>query len=107
MKVLTYTSYKEYCKLHSENHNIIAANCQKKLARKDIILLSDTAFILYAAGLSTGVKNRRIKLTLSADTYSTEKFSIKICKAPRVKDLILVIPNRYTFIASNSFFIFY
>lgn len=107
MIVLTFTSYKEYCELYSENHDRIAANCQKELARKDVILLLDTAFILYAAGLCTGVKNRRIKLTLSADTYSTEKCNIKICKAPRIKDLNLVIPNRYTFIASNSFFIFY
>ena len=39
MKVLTYTSYNEYCDLCNEIHGSIAVNsCQIELAQKDIIL---------------------------------------------------------------------
>ena len=39
MKVLTYTSYKEYCDLCNEIHGSIAVNsCQIELAQKYIIL---------------------------------------------------------------------
>ena len=38
MKVLTYTSYKEYCGLYTEIHGLIAVNgCQTGLARKGMI----------------------------------------------------------------------
>ena len=38
MKVLTYTSYKEYCELYTEIHGLIAVNgCQIGLARKDMM----------------------------------------------------------------------
>ena len=48
MKALTYTSYKEHCKLYTEIHGSIAVNsCQTKLAQKDIILLSSVPVIFY------------------------------------------------------------
>ena len=116
MKVLTYISYKEHFKLYTEIYDSIAVNnCQIGLARKDIILLSDIAVILYKAGLRTDVEDRHIKLTLSAGAHSIDDF-IAIVKVvvlperqdwepPQVKDLKLVIPEHYKFMASNTFFI--
>ena len=117
MKVLTYTSYKEHCELYTEIHGSIAVNsCRIELAQKDIILLSSVSVIFYKAGARTGVENNRfIKFSLSAGTYSIDDFNAKIKVAvlqqrqdwvpPQIKDLRLVIPEHYTFMASNIFFI--
>ena len=117
MKVLTYTSYKEHCDLYTEIHGSIAVNsCQIELAQKDIILLSSVSVIFYKAGARTGVENNRfIKFSLSAGTYSIDDFNAKIKVAvlqerqdwepPQIKDLKLVIPEHYTFMTSNIFFI--
>ena len=53
-----------------------------------------------------------IKFSLSAGTYSTDNFNAKIKEAvsqqrkdwlpPQIKDLKLVIPQDYTFMASKS-----
>ena len=116
MKALTYTSYKEHCDLYTEIHGSIAVNnCQIELAQKDI-LLSSVSVIFYKAGANTGVENNRfIKFSLSACTYSIDDFNAKIKAAvlqerqdwvpPQIKDLKLVIPECYTFMASNIFFI--
>ena len=90
--------------------------CQIGLARKDIILLSDITLIAYGAASRMGVEDgKHIKFTISAGTYSTDDFNTEIkaavsqqrsdWKAPQFKDLNLVIPDRYTFMTSNSFFI--
>ena len=117
MKVLTYTSHKEHCGLCTEIHGSIAVNsCQIELAQKDIILLSSVSVIFYKAGARTGVENNRfIKFSLSAGTYSIDDFNAKIKVAvlqerqdwepPQIKDLKLVIPEHYTFMASNTIFI--
>ena len=117
MKGLTYTSYKEQCDLYTELHGSIAVNsCQIGLAQKDIILLSSISVIFYNAGARTGAGNNRfIKFSLSAGTYSNDDFNAKIKAAvlkerqnwvpPQIKDLRLVIPAHYTFMASNVFFI--
>ena len=59
--------------------------------------------------------NRFIKFSLSAGTYSINDFNAKIKVAvlqerqdwvpPQIKDLKLVIPEHYTFMAINIFFI--
>ena len=116
MRVVTYTSYKEHCKLYTQIRGSIAVNsCQIELTRKDIILLSDMVVIFYRAGSRTGVEEGFIKLNLSAGTYSIDDFNAKVKVAvsqerqdwepPQVKDLKLVIPEHYRFIASNTFFI--
>ena len=117
MKVLTYTSYKEHCDLYTEIHGSIAVNsCQIELAQKDIILLSNVSIIVYKAGKRTGVENNKfLHFNLSAGTYSIDDFNAKIKVAilqqrqdwepPQIKDLQLVMPENYTFIASNNFFI--
>ena len=115
MKVLTYTSYKEHCDLYTEIHGSIAVNsCQIELAQKDIILLSVVSIVIYKAGKRTGVENDKfIHFILSACTYSIDDFNAKIKVAilqqdgeqPQIKDLKLVIPEGYTFIASNNIFI--
>ena len=117
MKVLTYTSYKEHCNLYIEINGPIAVNnCQIGLAQKDIILLSSISVIFYKAGARTGTENNRfIKFSISAGTYSIDDFNAKIKVAvlqqrqdwvpPKIKDLRLVIPQYYTFMAFNIFFI--
>ena len=117
MKVLTYTSYKEHCDLYTEIHGSIAVNsCQIELAQKDIILLSNASIIVYRTGKRTSVENNKfIHFNLSAGTYSIDDFNVKIKVAilqkrqdwepPQIKDLKLVIPEHYTFIASNTIFI--
>ena len=117
MKVLTYISYKEHCDLYTEIHGSIAVNsCQIELAQKDIILLSNVSIIVYKAGKRTGEEsNKFINFNLSAGTYSFDDFSAKTKVAiiqqrqdwepPQIKDLKLVIPEDYTFIASNNVFI--
>ena len=59
--------------------------------------------------------NKFIHFSLSADTYSIADFNAKIKVAilqqrqdwepPKVKDLKLVIPEHYTFMADNTIFI--
>ena len=117
MKVLTYTSYKEHCDLYTEIHGSIAVNsCQIELAQKDIILLSEVSIMIYKAGKRTGVENTKLMhFNLSVGTYSIDDFNSKIRVAilqqrkdwdpPQTKDLRLVIPEDYTFIASNNIFI--
>ena len=114
---MTYTSYKEHCDLYTEIHGSIAVNsCQIELPQKDIILLSSNSVIFYKAGARTGAENNRfIKFSLSAGTYSIDGFNAKVKVvvlkqrqdwAPtHIKDLRLVIPEHYTFMASNIFFI--
>ena len=111
MKVLTYTSYKEHCDLYTEIHGSIAVNsCQIELAQKDIILLSNVSIIVYKAGKRTGEEsNKFINFNLSAGTYSFDDFSAKTKVAiiqqrqdwepPQIKDLKLVIPEDYIFLA--------
>ena len=117
MKVLTYTSNKEHCELYTKIHGSIAVNsCHIELAQKDIILLSSVSVIFYKAGARTSVENNRfIKFSLSAGTYSIDDFNTKIKEEvpqerqdwvpPQVKHLKLVIPEYYTFMAPNIFFI--
>ena len=117
MKVLTYTSYKEHCELYTEIHGSIAVNsCQIELAQKYTILLSSVSVIFYKVGARIGAENNRfIKFSLSAGTYSIDDFNAQIKVAvlqqrqvwvpPQIKDLRLVIPGHYTFMASNIFFI--
>ena len=117
MKVLTYTSYKEHCDLYTEIHGSIAVNiCQIGLAQKDIILMSKVSIIVYKAGKRTGVENTKfISFNLLAGTYSIDDFNAKIKVAilkqrqdwepPQIKDLRLVIPKDYTFMADNTVFI--
>ena len=117
MKVLTYILYKEHCELYTEIHGSIAVNgCQIELAQKDIILLSNVSIIVYKAGKRTGAEsNKFINFNLSAGTYSFDDFSAKTKVAiiqqrqdwepPQIKDLKLVIPEHYTFMASNTIFI--
>ena len=114
MKVLTYTLYKEHCELYTEIHGSITVNnCQVELAQKDIILLSNGSIIVYKAGKRTGVDNNKfIHLNLSVGTYSIDDFNAKIKVAilqkrqdwepTQIKDLKLVIPEDYTFMASNT-----
>ena len=117
MKVLTYTSYKEHCDLYTEIHGSITVNsCQIELAQKDIILLSKVSISVYKAGKRTSVENKKIiHFNLSSGTYSIDDFNAKIKVAilqerqdwepPQIKDLKLVIPEDYTFMASNAIFI--
>ena len=117
MKVLTYASYEEYCELYTEIHSSIAVNrCQIELARKDIILLSSVSMIFYGAGSRTNVENNSlIKFSLSEGTYSIDDFNAKTkvvvlqqrqdWEPPQIKYLKLVIPEHYTFMVSNIFFI--
>ena len=117
MKVLTYMSYKENCDLYTVIHGSIAVNsCQIELPQKDIILLSEISIMIYKGGKCTGVENDKfIHFNLSVGTYSIDDFNAKIKVAilqqrqdwepPQIKDLQLVMPENYTFIASNNFFI--
>ena len=117
MKVLTYTSYKEHCDIYTEIHGSITVNCcQIELAQKGIILLSSVSIIVYKASKRIGVENTKfISLTLSAGNYLIDHFNAKIKEAilqqrqewepPQIKDLRLVIPKDYTFMADNTIFI--
>ena len=111
MKALTYTPYKESCDLYTEIHDSIAVNsCQIGLAQKDVILLSRVSIIVYKAGKHTGVENTKfISVNLSAGAYIIDGFNAKIKVAilrqrqdwepTQIKDLRLVIPKDYTFMA--------
>ena len=117
MKLLTYTLYKEHCDLYTEIHGSIAVNsCQIELAQKDIILLSKVSIIVYKTGKRTGVENTKfISFNLLAGTYSIDDFNITIKVAilqqkqdwepPQIKDVRLVIPKDYTFMAEKTIFI--
>ena len=117
MKVLTYTSYKEHCDLYNEVHGSIAVNsCQVGLAQKDIILLSKVSIIVYKTGKRTDEGNTKfISFSLSRGTYAIDDFNAKIKVAifqqrqdwelPQIKDLNLLIPKDYTFLADNTIFI--
>ena len=72
--------------------------------------------MIYKAGKRTGVESDQfIHFNLSAGTYSVDDFNAKIKVAilqqrrdwepPQIKNLKLIIPEDYTFIASNNFFI--
>ena len=114
---MTYTLYKEHCDLYTEIHGSVAVNsCQIELAQKDIILLSNFSIIVYNTGKLTGVENTKfISFNLSVVTYSIDNFNAKIkvailqqrqnWKSPQIKDLRLVIPADYIFMASNTIFI--
>ena len=116
MKVLTYKSYKEHCSLYIEIQGSIPVNsCHIELTQKDIILLSSVSVIFYKAGAGTGVENNRfIKFSISPGTCSIDNFNAKIRTAVlqerqdwvplQIKDLELIIPKYYKFMASNIFF---
>ena len=72
--------------------------------------------MIYKAVKRTGVENTKfIHFNIFASTYSIDNFNAKIkvailqqrqdCEPPQIKDLKLVIPEDYTFIASNNSFI--
>ena len=105
MIVLTYTSYKEHCDLYAKICGSIAVNSwQIELAQKDIILLSEVSIVIYKAGKHTRVENDKfVHLNISADTYSIDQRND--WEPPQIKYLKLVIPEDYTFRASNHFFI--
>ena len=117
MKPLAYTLYKEHCDLYTKIHGSIAVNsCQIELAQKDIILLSKVSIIVYKTGKRTGVENTKfISFNLLAGTYSIDDFNITIKVAilqqkqdwepPQIKDVRLVIPKDYTFMADKTIFI--
>ena len=107
----------EHCELYTEIHGSIAVNsCQIELAQKDIILLSNASIIVYRTGKRTSVENNKfIHFNLSAGTYSIDDFNTKTkefvlqqrqdWEPPQIKDLKLVIPKDYTFLADNTIFI--
>ena len=80
MKVLTYTSCKEHCDLHTKTHGSIAVNsCQIGLTQKDIILLSEVSIVIYKACKHAGVENDKfIHFNIPAGTYSIDYFNAKI-----------------------------
>ena len=72
--------------------------------------------MIYQAGKRTNVEiTKFIHFNPSTGTYSNDPFNAKIkmailqerqdWKSPQIKDLKLVIPGDYTFMASNNFFI--
>ena len=84
--------------------------------KKDIILLLRVSIIVYKTGKRTGIESTKfISFNLSAGTYSIDDFNAKIKVAilqqrqdwepPQIKDLRLVIPKDYTFVADNTIFI--
>ena len=117
MKVFSYTSYKKHYDLYTEIHGSIAVNsCQIELPQKFIILLSEVSIIVYKAGKRTGVENTNfISFNLSAGIYLIDNFNAKIkveilqqrldWELPQIKDLRLVMPKDYTFMASNNILI--
>ena len=113
---MAHTLFKKH-DLYTKIHGLIAVNsCQIELPQKDIILLSKVSIIVYKAGKRTDVENTKfISFNLSGVTYSTDDFNPKIKVAilqqrqdwepPQIKDLRLVIPKDYTFMADNTIFI--
>ena len=116
-KVLTYTSYKAHYGLSTKIHGLIAVNsCQIGLTQKNIILLSAVSIVIYKAGKHTGVENDKfIHFNIPVGIYSIDHFNAQITlliprkrkdwEPPEMKDLKLVIPKDYTFMASNTIFI--
>ena len=80
MKVLTCTSYKEHCDLHTKIYGSIVVNsCQIGLTQRDIILLSEVSIVIYKAGKHTGVENNKfIHFKVPVGTYSIGRFNTKI-----------------------------
>ena len=118
MKVLTYTSYKEHCDLYTEIHGSIAVNsCQVGLFKKDKMLLEDNKLFKYSysKASSSGVfkLDDYIEFTLSSGTYSIDELNNKIraavlqqkqnWNAPHIKNVRLVVPGKYAFIAEIIF----
>ena len=74
--------------------------------------MSKVSIIVYKAVKRSGVENT---INLSAGTYSIDDFNAKIkvtilqqrqdWQPPQIKDLRLVIPNDYIFMADNTIFI--
>ena len=88
MKVLTYISYKKHCDVYTEIHGPITVNsCQIELPQKDIILLSESPY-------SIDNFNAKSKVAILQQRQDLEP--------PQIKDSKLVIPEDYTFIASNN-----
>ena len=71
--------------------------------------------VLYGISLRTVIKDRHIKCTLSKGTHFIDNLNVKLkaavlqqkqnWSALQIKKLQLVMPEHYTFMASNSFFI--
>ena len=79
MKALINASFKERFELYAEIHPSILVNiCQIEIARKGIILLSDTAVRIFKPGTRTGGEERQIKFTLLTCTYSNDDSNAKI-----------------------------
>ena len=87
---------------------VFRSNLQKRV--------SEVSIVIYKACKSTGVENDKfILFNLSVGTYSIDDFNSKIkvailqqrrdWKPPQIKDLRLVIPADYTFVASNNILI--
>ena len=99
IRVLTYTTCKEYNDLYTKIQGLIAVNgCHVGLAQKDIILLSKSSLIVHKVGKRTSVTNTEfIRFALSGGTYSIDDFNAKIKMAilqqrqgwepPKIKDL--------------------
>ena len=119
MKVLTYISYEEHYDLFSKIHSSIAVNsCQIELFKKDRILLEDNKLFKYSnsKASSSGVfkLDDYIEFNLSSRAYSIGDFSGKIRaallqqkqnrNAPQIKNVRLVVPENFVFIADNIFF---
>ena len=117
MKVLTHTSKKEHYDLYTEIHGSIAFNSfQIRLAQETSFHYQSPPIITYKAGTTTGVENRNlIHFSITAGTYWIDDFNTKIkefvlqqrqgWEPPQNKDLKLVIPKDYTFLADNTIFI--
>ena len=105
MNVLTYTSYKKNCDLYIEIHGLIAINTYHiELAQKYIILVTEVSIMIYKTGKRTSVENHKfihfnakIKVVILQQSQDWEP--------PEIKELRLVIPEDYTFMASNHIFI--
>ena len=83
MKVLTYISYKEYCKLYTEIHGSIAvSSCEIGLFKKDKILLEDSKVFKYSytKASSSGIfkLDDYIQFTLSSGTHLIDDFKKKL-----------------------------
>ena len=116
MIVLIHTSLKENFGPCTEIHCSIAFNsCKIKLARKEIILLSDAAVLPYKAGSRMDMQNMKIKFTLSRGAYSIDAFNVKRKVAvlqqrqdwemAQIKSLQLVVHKKYLFVVSYNFLI--
>ena len=117
MKVLTYTSNKEHYNLYTETNGSIAINsCQIEHPPKYIILPSEVSIVIYNIGKRTCVENDKfLHFNLSVGTYFIDDFNTKVEVAilqqsqkwelSQIKNLRLVTPEGYTFMADNHIFI--